>query len=75
MVTIVYSLIKELFLSVLGKVAFKAILERFFTRLIIYGLEKLKDMSTNQVVDDTVQDIIVSLSGKGLYIIDNQEVV
>ena len=75
MVTIVYSLIKELFLSVLGKVAFKAILERFFTRLIVYGLEKLKDMSTNQVVDDTVQDIIVSLSGKGLYIIDNQEVV
>lgn len=75
MVTIVYSLIKELFLSVLGKVAFKAILERFFTRLIIYGLEKLKDMSTNQVVDDTVQDIIVSLSGKGLYIIDNKEVV
>lgn len=75
MVTIVYSLIKELFLSVLGKVAFKAILERFFTRLIVYGLEKLKDMSTNQVVDDTVQDIIVSLSGKGLYIIDNKEVV
>lgn len=75
MVTIVYSLIKELFLSVLGKVAFKAILERFFTRLIVYGLEKLKDMSTNQVVDDTVQDIIVSLSGKGLYIIDNKEIV
>lgn len=70
MVAIVVTLIKEMFLSIIGKIAFKAILERFFTRMIIYSLEKLKDMSTNTVVDETIEDVIKSLSGKGLVVVD-----
>lgn len=72
MVSIAVTLIKELFLSIIGKIAFKAILERFFTRMLIYSLEKLKDMSTNTVVDETIDDVIKSLSGKGLVVIEER---
>lgn len=72
MVSIAVTLIKELFLSIIGKIAFKAILERFFTRMLIYSLEKLKDMSTNTVVDETIDDVIKSLSGKGLAVVDER---
>ena len=44
--------------------------ERFVTRLVIWGLEKLRDMSTNDVVDQTVTDIIESLKGKRLVVAD-----
>ena len=70
MVTIAFTLIKEILLSIIGKIAFKAIAERFATRLIIYGLNKLKDYSTNSVVDETVQDVIDSLKGKGLKVVE-----
>lgn len=62
--------LKELLLATVAKVAWKAVAERFFTRLVVYGLEKLKDLSTNDVVDETVDDIIQSLKGKRLKVID-----
>ena len=71
MVGIIYSLLKEATLSILGKVAWKAIFERFYTRLVIYGLNKIKDMSSNDVVDETVDDIINSLKGKRLKVIED----
>ncbi len=69
--TIVFNLLKEMLLAMVMKVAWKAVAERFFTRLVIFGLNKLKDYSTNDVVDETVADITASLSGKGLTVIDN----
>lgn len=62
--------LKELLLATVAKVAWKAVAERFFTRLVVYGLEKLKALSTNDVVDETVDDIIQSLKGKRLKVID-----
>lgn len=62
--------LKELLLATIAKVAWKAVAERFFTRLVIYSLEKLKDLSTNDVVDQTVEDIIDSLRGKRLKVVD-----
>lgn len=62
--------LKELLLATVAKVAWKAVAERFFTRLVVYGLEKLKDLSTNDVIDETVDDIIQSLKGKRLKVID-----
>jgi hypothetical protein len=53
-----------------AKVAFKAVAERFATRLVVYGLEKLESYSTNYVVKDTVNDIKNQLKGKGLKVID-----
>lgn len=70
MVQILFAMLKETFLSLVAKIAFKVVLERFFTRLVIYGLNKLKDYSTNDVVDSTVDDIISSLKGKKLKVVD-----
>ena len=70
MVSILFTMLKEVFLALVAKVAFKVVLERFSTRLVIYGLEKLKGYSTNEVVDDTVQDVINQLKGKGLKVVD-----
>jgi ribonuclease HII len=70
MVNILFTMLKEIFLSLVAKVAFKTVLERFSTRLVIYGLEKLKGYSTNEVVDETVQDVINQLKGKGLKVVD-----
>jgi len=70
MISIAFVLLKEVLLATVAKVAFKAVAERFATRLVIYGLEKLKGYSTNDVVDSTVEDIIQSLKGKRLSVAD-----
>ena len=70
MISILFTALKEIFLSLLAKIAFKAVGERFATRLVVYGLEKVKDYSDNDVVDDTTQDIINQLKGKRLKVID-----
>ena len=70
MTTIAYSLLRETFLSLAGKLAFRVLAERFMTRLVIYGLEKLRSYSTNEVVEGTVQDIISQLKGKKLKVVD-----
>jgi hypothetical protein len=70
MINIAFILLKEILLSMVAKVAFKAVAERFATRLVVYGLEKLESYSTNYVVKDTVNDIKNQLKGKGLKVID-----
>jgi hypothetical protein len=70
MINIVFIMLKEILLSMVAKVAFKAVAERFATRLVVYGLEKLESYSTNYVVKDTVNDIKNQLKGKGLKVID-----
>ncbi len=57
-----WEVLKGLFLQI----AWNVIAERFITRLVIWGLEKMKNMSTNAVTQDTVNDIILSLKGKNL---------
>ena len=70
MISILFTALKEIFLSLLAKIAFKAVGERFATRLVVYGLDKLKDYSENNVVDETVDDVINQLKGKRLKVID-----
>ena len=70
MTTILFTMLKEIFLSLIAKIAFKTVLERFATRLVVYGLNKLKDYSTNNVVDETVDDVINQLKGKKLQVIE-----
>ena len=74
MIGIVFTLLKEVLLSVAGKIAFKVIAERFATRLVIYGLEKLQKTPTNDVIDETVEDIILQLKGHKLKVVDEFEV-
>ncbi len=56
----------EVFKGILFQITWKVILERFATRLVIWGLEKIKSLSTNDVTQDTMDDIIMSLQGKKL---------
>ncbi len=55
------------------QVAWKVILERFASRMVIWGLEKVKNLSTNDVTQDTVNDIILSLKGKKLKEVEQWE--
>ena len=70
MTNIMYNLLKEVFLSLVGKLAFKVLAERFMTRLVIYGLEKIRSYTTNEVIEETVQDVLSQLKGKKLKVID-----
>ena len=58
MINIAFVLLKEILLSMVAKVAFKAVAERFSTRLVVYGLKKLEGYSTNEVTSGLVQDIL-----------------
>jgi len=49
------------------------VLERFASRTIIWGLEALRDLSTNDVIQETVDDVIASLQGKRLKEIPQKE--
>lgn len=69
--SILISILKETVLALFAKITFKTLAERFATRLVIYGLGKLKDYSTNEVVDSTVEDIIRQLQGKRLRVVDD----
>ena len=70
MTTAIFVMLKEILMSVLGQLPFKVIGERFATRLIVYSLNKLKAMNTNDVVDGTVDDVVNALKGKKLAVID-----
>ncbi len=72
MLKILFAALKEIVLAIISKIAFKAVAERFATRLVIHGLQKLTEYSENDVVDATAQDIIVQLQGKRLHVIDNE---
>jgi hypothetical protein len=72
MTQIVYMFMKEMILSLVGKVMWKAVAERASTRLLIFSLRKLESYSTNSVVRETVADVINSLRGKGLKVIEEE---
>ncbi|HHF2947564.1 TPA: hypothetical protein ACPJ0G_001956 [Vibrio alginolyticus] len=55
------------------QIGWKIILERFATRLVVWGLETLKGLSTNDVLQETVDDIIAVLQGKRLKEIRQKE--
>lgn len=55
------------------QIGWKIILERFATRLVVWGLETLKGLSTNDVLQETVDDIIEALQGKRLKEIPQKE--
>lgn len=70
MTSVITALFKEVFLSLVGKLAFRVLAERFATRLVLYGLDKLQSQATNEVAKETVTDIISQLKGKKLKVID-----
>ncbi|HCE3233921.1 TPA: hypothetical protein NG565_001379 [Vibrio parahaemolyticus] len=55
------------------QIGWKIILERFATRSVVWGLETLKGLTTNDVMQETVDDIINALQGKRLKEIPQKE--
>ena len=55
------------------QIGWQIILERFATRLVVWGLETLKNLTTNDVVQATVDDVIASLQGKRLKEVPKKE--
>ncbi|MEO9497562.1 MAG: hypothetical protein ABJG42_24025 [Vibrio splendidus] len=66
MVPMFIGILKDTILALLGRIAWKIIFERFFTRMVMTGLRSLVKMSTNEVVKDTLIDVADMLEGKGL---------
>ncbi|MBM7454472.1 hypothetical protein HNR62_000301 [Oceanisphaera litoralis] len=66
MANIALKLLLELGKGFVGRIAWRFVAERFLTRTAVAALRKLERMSSNQVVDDTVEDIIAQLEGRGL---------
>ena len=68
--SILFSAMKEASLALVGRLAFRILAERFFTRLFIYSLDKLASYSSNTLLQETVDDIKRQLKGKKLKLID-----
>ena len=71
MTSVLIKLLKETFLSLVGRLTFQVLIERFATRLVVYGLEKIQAQATNSVTKETVTDIISQLQGKKLKVIED----
>lgn len=52
--------------AVLGRIRWTVVLERLLTRMLVATLRWIKELSTNDVVDETVDDIIEQLKDKRL---------
>ncbi|EGQ9714873.1 hypothetical protein FWP28_11410 [Vibrio alginolyticus] len=66
LVGIVGKTLLEVLKGLVFQISWTIILERFATRLVVWGLETLKGLSTNDVLQETVDDIINALQGKRL---------
>ncbi|MDW3165424.1 hypothetical protein [Vibrio sp. Y184] len=73
LVGIVGKTLLEVLKGLVFQISWTIILERFATRLVVWGLETLKGLSTNDVLQDTVDDIIAALKGKRLKEIPQKE--
>ena len=71
MTSLIFSAVKEASLALVGRLAFRILAERFFTRLVIYSLDKLVSYTSNSLVEDTAKDIKAQLKGKKLKVIDD----
>lgn len=69
--SILFGAFKEAGLALVGRLAFRVLAERFFTRLLIYSLDKLVSYTSNTLIEETVYDIKLQLKGKKLKVIDD----
>lgn len=51
----------EILKALVFRIAWRAVLERFLSRLAVYSLRKVASMTTNQLAKETAEDVIASL--------------
>jgi hypothetical protein len=61
-----WKLVADALSAVIGRIGWTVVLERLLTRTLVALLRWIKELSTNDVVDDTVDDIVKQLEGKRL---------
>ena len=72
MIPIFMTSAKELLFYLAGKIIYPAVKERLLTRLVLYSVEELEKMDTNEVSQMTKNIIKSSLKNKKLYVMENQ---
>lgn len=71
MIKVILLAVFEVLKAMVFKVAFKHVFERFVTRLVLWGGDKLVGMTTNTLDDKTWIDIKTELSGRRLKVVDD----
>ncbi len=64
--TTLFKLLWEILQAIMSQITWTVVLERFLTRLLVGTLKWLKELSSNQLVDETIEDILDGLRQKGL---------
>ena len=64
----------EILKALVFKLAWRTLVERAVTRGVIWGLKKLQSMSSNSFAKNTLEDVIRSMQGKGLKVMDDESV-
>ena len=59
-------LVVDVLAAIIGKVMWQVVLERLLTRILVGCLKWLAALTTNEVVTETVKEIIAQLRSKGL---------
>lgn len=62
--------VMEAGMALIGRIAWKTVAERWFTRQVIKGLRKLQDYDSNDLYSEEVDIIIGDLQGKRLKVAD-----
>lgn len=62
----------EILKAIIFRLPWHVLFERFVTRGIVWGLNKLVKMKSNDLVQGTADDLIKSLEGKRLAVIDGK---
>tara|TARA_R110002049_G_scaffold309307_2_gene521012 strand:+ start:10722 stop:10997 length:276 start_codon:yes stop_codon:yes gene_type:complete len=63
---ITWALVWETLKAIIGRITWRVVLERFLTRVLVEALKRLKTLSSNRIVDETVDSILLQLRGDGL---------
>lgn len=71
MINAALMIIVETLKAMLFKIAFKSVLERFITRVVLWGGDKLVLMTSNDLDNQTWADIRAELTGKRLKVADD----
>jgi len=61
-----WKLIADAIAALFGRINWTVVLERLLTRILVSVLRWIKELSTNDVIDETVDDIISQLKEKRL---------
>lgn len=64
--TILLGMVKDSFFMITGKIEWRIVVERFLTRVLVLILRWVKGLSSNTLVNSTVEDLLAQMRAHGL---------